>query len=367
MKQNSPVLRLMAVGDIMLGDSSHFLGRGVGTAVRGRGADFLFFPVRDLLSRADLFFFNLESPVSSKVGANYQARLYRASSNVCPSLKLGIVNIASLANNHILQHGPSLLQETRYCLEEVGIASAGFSPDGRDDLRTTCLLVGGFTVSVHCESLIKDCTREVIDYSKIEDRIVRSFSVVPADIRIVSLHWGDEFVPAPAPYQQQLAHRLVESGANLILGHHPHVLQPIEEYKGALIAYSLGNFVFDQRWGPEVETGAILEVVLSPLLQEWKLHYTKINPDYQPELFADINNGIQPFGNSLSQVDPGLTDTQYQSLRSTYSRRFRLRMMWELFRHFWKVSIDTWLCLLSNRWRKIRGLLRYKQPFASKN
>lgn len=366
MKHNNLTMRLMAVGDIMLGDSSHFLGRGVGTAVRANGADFLFVHVRDLLSRADLFFFNLESPISSNDGVHYHSKLYRAPANASPSLKLGTENIASLANNHILEHGPSLLQETRRHLEKAGIAGAGFSPDGRDDLRTTRLMDRVFTVSIHCESLIKDCTDEVIDYSKIEDRIVRSFSMMPADIRIVSLHWGDEFVPVPAPYQQQLAHRLVESGANLILGHHPHVLQPVEEYKGALIAYSLGNFVFDQRWGPEVETSAILDVVLSPTIQEWKLHHTKINHDYQPELFAGKKSGFQAYSDGLSQVGPGLTDTQYQSLRSTYSRRFRLQMKWELLRHLWNVSIDTWLCLLTNRWRAIRGRLQLSDEDLSK-
>jgi poly-gamma-glutamate capsule biosynthesis protein CapA/YwtB (metallophosphatase superfamily) len=359
MKQNSPTMRLMAVGDIMLGDSSHFLGRGIGTAVRAHGADFLFVHVRDLLSRADLFLFNLESPLSSINGVDYQTKLYRAPASASPSLKFGTVNVASLANNHILQHGPSLLHETWYYLEKEGIAGVGFSPNGRDDLRSRCLKIGDFTISIHCESLIKDCTGNVIDYSEIEERIVRSFSMVPADMRIVSLHWGDEFVPVPAPYQQQLAHRLVERGANLILGHHPHVVQPVEEYKGALIAYSLGNFIFDQRWGMEVENGAILDVVLSPGIQEWKLHHTKINHAYQPELFLRLGSGFQVCDDRLSQVYPGLTETQYQSIKSTYSRRYRLQMKRELFQHFWDVSADTWLCLLSNRWRKISDQFPY--------
>ncbi len=343
----------------MLGDSSHFLGRGVGSAVRTRSADFLFDQVRHVLSQADLFFFNLESPISSDDGVDYQTKLYRAQANVIPPLKLGKVNIASLANNHILQHGASVLRETSYCLEKSGITGVGFSPAGQDDFRTVLVTIGGFTVSVHCESLIKDCTGEAIDHSKIEDRILRSFSMTPADIRIVSLHWGDEYVPEPAPYQRELAHRLVEGGANLILGHHPHVLQPIEEYRGALIAYSLGNFIFDQRWGSEVETGAILEVVLSPGVAEWKLHYTRINNDYQPELISSNGGGFQAFKIGSSQIGSGLTDTQYQSLKSTYVRRFRRQMKLELLQHFWNVSLDTWLFLLTNRWRAIKKRLRF--------
>ncbi len=355
MRQNSRAIRLMAVGDIMLGDSSHFLGRGVGTAVKAHGADFLFARVRELLSQADLCFFNLESPLSASDGIDYRTRIYRAPADACRSLRLGAVNIASVANNHILQHGPSLLRETRYYLEKAGIAGAGFSPDGRDELRTARLVVGGCTVSIHCESLIEDCTGDAIDSSRIEDRIVRSFSTMPADVRVVSLHWGNEFVPMPAPGQQQLAHRLVERGANLILGHHPHVLQPIEEYRGALIAYSLGNFVFDQRWGQEVETGAVLDVVLSPEIKEWKVRHTRINRDYQPVLFSGVGDSPRPFKDASFRVDSGLTDTQYQRLASACTRLIRLHMKWELLRHFWNVSIDTWLCLLSNRWQKFRG------------
>lgn len=342
----------------MLGDSSHFMGRGVGTSVRAHGAERLFVHVRELLSHADLFFFNLESPVSLSDGINYRANVYRAPAKASSSLKLGALNIASLANNHIRQHGSSVLQETRCCLESVGIAGVGFSPNGEIHSHATRLPVGAFTVSIHCESLIKDCTNEVIDYSRVEDRIASSFSSMPADIQIVSLHWGDEFVPVPSSYQQQLAHRLVERGANMILGHHPHVLQPVEEYKGALIAYSLGNFVFDQRWGSEVETGGILDVELSPEIRNWRMHYTKINHSYQPELLACMGDGVKEPNNGLSQIYQGLTDAQYRTLKSSCSRRFRLDMKWELLRHFWKVTKGTWLLLLSNRWRAIRRWLR---------
>jgi poly-gamma-glutamate synthesis protein (capsule biosynthesis protein) len=68
-----------------------------------------------------------------------------------------------------------------------------------------------------------------------------------ADVVIVSLHWGDEYRQKPNSRQIKIAHQLIDAGADLILGHHPHVLQPIEEYKDGVVVYSLGNFVFDQR------------------------------------------------------------------------------------------------------------------------
>ncbi|MBM5790029.1 CapA family protein, partial [Candidatus Parcubacteria bacterium] len=67
------------------------------------------------------------------------------------------------------------------------------------------------------------------------------------DMVIVSMHWGEEYQPVPEQATVQLAHTLVDAGADVIFGHHPHVLQPVERYKDKLIFYSLGNFVFDQR------------------------------------------------------------------------------------------------------------------------
>lgn len=347
----------MAVGDVMLGDSSHFLGRGVGTAIKSHKNDFLFTHIRDLLSKSDIFIFNLESPISSIEGGNFRSRLYRGFVNPCSSLNLGTINIASLANNHIMQHGPSVLYETRNNLEKEGIACVGHSPNGGHELRTIQKKIRDFTICIHSESFIHDRSGLDFDCADIEERITKSISEFPADIRIVSLHWGDEYVPLPSPQQQQLAHRLVDRGANLILGHHPHVLQPVEEYKGALIAYSLGNFIFDQRWGPEVETGVILDVELSPTILNWKFHLTRINHNYQPELLTQSKSDFQRFNERLIQIIPDLSISQYELLKSKFSRRFRFQMKWELLRHFWNVSFDTWSYLLSNNWWKLKRQL----------
>ncbi len=75
------------------------------------------------------------------------------------------------------------------------------------------------------------------------------------------MHWGAEYKKEPALSQKELAHQIIDSGAKIIIGHHPHVTQPTEEYKNGLIFYSLGNFVFDQPWSEETKKGNIAKII----------------------------------------------------------------------------------------------------------
>ncbi len=85
------------------------------------------------------------------------------------------------------------------------------------------------------------------------------------DATIVSLHWGDEYVRIPAPWQIACAHDLVDAGADLVVGHHPHVLQPIEQYRDGLIAYSLGKLVCEMQWGATADSAILLANWMNPV------------------------------------------------------------------------------------------------------
>jgi poly-gamma-glutamate synthesis protein (capsule biosynthesis protein) len=82
------------------------------------------------------------------------------------------------------------------------------------------------------------------------------------DLTIVFVHWGEEYRTVHTDAQELLAHVLIDSGADAIIGHHPHVVEDVDEYRGKPIFYSLGNFIFDQYWGPEVEEGYAVRVTL---------------------------------------------------------------------------------------------------------
>ena len=100
---------------------------------------------------------------------------------------------------------------------------------------------------------------------------------------MVSVHWGEEFIQEPAPSEIRLARRLVDAGATLVIGHHPHVLRGIERYGDGCIVYSLGNFVCDMVWDDTLRTSMVFECELTPAgVRDVRLVPVFINDDFQP-------------------------------------------------------------------------------------
>ena len=101
-----------------------------------------------------------------------------------------------------------------------------------------------------------------------EEEMIKTIKIVkslnPDNFLIVSLHWGEEYKLINSPAQQKLAHQIIKAGADLIIGHHPHVVQNIEKYQGKLIFYSLGNFIFDQYFSPDTQQGLAVGLEIYP-------------------------------------------------------------------------------------------------------
>lgn len=346
-------LKLCAVGDVMLGDSSHFLGRGVGTHLRRHGIDYPLAEVADRLRAADLFIANLESPLSGSAGSDAWSRVYRGDSGSAAALRLARCNVATIANNHVLEHGPGLLAETRDALASAGILTAGFSACGSREGATVRWEQNGLSLSLYADSLIREFSGRPCDPAASEEWLLDSLGADDADIRIVSLHWGDEYVTVPSSEQRRLGHRLVEAGATLVLGHHPHVLQPVERVGRSLIAYSLGNFLFDQDWSELTRGGGILEIDLDgdgvrdrrfvPTVTD---HLCRPRPAHGEE--ARLLNGVVG-------ASPGCGDAEYRERLARGLRRHRLAMKWELLRHLPRVSRDTIRFLLTKKKRPRPG------------
>ena len=116
------------------------------------------------------------------------------------------------------------------------------------------------------------------EYKEIEDE----FTSLPQDaFKIVFVHWGNEFINRPSSQQKRFAHWLVDTGFDLVIGMHPHILQGYETYHGKHIFYSLGNFVFDMAWEP-THYGAIVNVDFSKETIVPSVKYVRINDDFAP-------------------------------------------------------------------------------------
>jgi poly-gamma-glutamate synthesis protein (capsule biosynthesis protein) len=239
-----PSVWIRAVGDIML-------ARGIERQWRGdAGLRSLFAPVRSLLRAPDITFGNLESVAASASRCQDRGILLRSHPNALYALADAGFDVVSLANNHAEDCGYKALADTAAHLRELGIEPVGAPGPGWQRPGPLFLTRGGLRVAFLAYSLFKPSLMRL-------DEDAEGISIVSAqvyaadraaDLVVVSFHWGVEYQAKPTERQRRLGHLAVDAGADLVLGHHPHRVQGIEVYQGVVIAYSLGNFLFDQPW-----------------------------------------------------------------------------------------------------------------------
>lgn len=267
-----PEVTLVAVGDVML-------SRKVDKLIKEKGIEYPFAQTNQLLASADITFGNLESPLSTK-GKKLPGKgiWFRGNPQNVQALTVAGFDIFSLANNHALDYDSPALLETIEVLSGGKIDVVG----------------GGVNIDQACSPVITEVDSiklGFLAYSEMADmfwsyeypRRLKATSEIPGiaplytekiledvaaireqvDYVVVSLHWGVEYQHHPENYQKEIAHQLIDGGVDLILGHHPHCVQGIEVYKNGIIAYSLGNFVFDQNWSEQTKQGLLLKLRLT--------------------------------------------------------------------------------------------------------
>lgn len=238
-------ITIAAVGDLMLGGRAE-------PFLREFGPDYPFTDVMPFLSRADVVVGNLESSISTRgIAVENKKFTLRAGPIAALALKKAGVRVVTLANNHSMDFGPLALRDTLEVLDQNGILSTGAGMD-LDDARSPAVLkVKGKTIAFLSYSLTfpleffasagrPGTAPGYAEFVKSDIEKART----SADLVVVSFHWGAELMTAAKDYQIELGRKAIDWGADLVLGHHPHVLQELEVYHDRLIAYSLGNFVF---------------------------------------------------------------------------------------------------------------------------
>lgn len=261
---------LTAVGDVFLGDSPIRIGHGAGSVLehgdRGAAAQ----AIRQLLGPADHHFANVET-VLSHVGRrplSLGSREMRGHPDLARFVAECGWDIVNVANNHIFQHGEGAYRDTVERLQSLGLAVVGCGGDGPSPAAVIESAIGPLTFVGYSLRPEQYHPGREAPYSlpRDEDDLLRQIGAVveaAGGNLIVSLHWGYEFMDEPSAGQQRLARRICELGARALLGHHPHVVQGLEKHGGSLIAYSLGNFIFDL-----LDEGSRRSVVLRLRLDE---------------------------------------------------------------------------------------------------
>ena len=281
-------------GDIML-------SRAVGKKMEiTNDFTFPFLKIYGALNGNDIVFGNLEGPISSN-GKNQGSKYsFRADPRVVSGLVFSGFNVLSLANNHIWDYGQSALLDTLDILTKNNILVVGVGENYDRANEIVIKEVKGVKIGfLAYTDLYPQSFRAGKNYAGISDfnleKIIKEISSAKAsstaDLIFVSLHWGDEYVSQPNETQKNIAQKLVEAGADVIVGHHPHVVQSFEGYKTGLIFYSLGNFIFDQNFSEETMSGFLVKLtVKDKKIVDWKVFNTRINNDFQVEP-EDLSSG----------------------------------------------------------------------------
>jgi len=286
-EKREDLIELVAVGDIML-------SRTVEERTEVFGTSYPLEAVVGLLRGADIAIGNLESPLSVR-GEPLQKRfLFRAHPRLAEALAWAGIDVVNLANNHQLDYGEEGFVQTLEALREAGVAHVGAGLSYEEahaplvweakDRRIAFLAYA----AGRWEGSFELPTRELISFAEratIREDVQRAGEL--ADLVVVVMHLGTEYQLYPDEEQLAVSRAAIEAGACLVIGHHPHVVQDVEPYRGGFVAYSLGDFIFDIDVGEGARYGSILRVLLGEDgVEAIDLVPVQIVDDVQPRFLA---------------------------------------------------------------------------------
>ncbi|MCD8023624.1 MAG: CapA family protein, partial [Lachnospiraceae bacterium] len=238
--ETEQTVTVSAIGDCTLGTYAGMTyTTNFNTYYSSYGASYFFENVRDILENDDITFANLEGPLTDETTAVEKEFAFKGDPAYTSILLDGSIEVVTLANNHSSDYGAQSLADTKENLTAAGIDYCiGDTIAYQEVSGVKVAFIGIYELSsgMDCESQV----RETIAEAQSEG----------AQLIIVAFHWGTEKSNTPDETQQALAHIAIDCGADLVVGHHPHVLQGIEKYNGKYIVYSLGNFCFGGNTNP---------------------------------------------------------------------------------------------------------------------
>lgn len=250
------MVKINIVGDIMLGDQFCSFGFGVRSMYENRYVDLISEDVVKILNNSDCLIGNLECSLNDDEGFKLATHVLSATTEGIRWLKKVGFDGFVLANNHSLERGIEVLKNHKKLIK-----NESFFYFGTSDIPMHIIEIKGKKIGLYAFTCIEDYKNtddiEIYDETDTIKQVNKYANKV--DYLIVFPHWGNEFIEEPSPEQVSLGKKLIEAGAKVVIGSHPHVLQPIEDYMGGLIIYSTGNFIFDS-YTPETFHTACFQI-----------------------------------------------------------------------------------------------------------
>ncbi|MBF0227788.1 MAG: CapA family protein [Desulfobacterales bacterium] len=296
-KQYDDSIKLIFTGDIMLERNvKKMIDAQWTSSDLSQRYSFPFLKIADYLKSGDLTFGNLESIISDKGEKKVPWPFccsFRAETDAMYGLLFAGFDVVSTANNHSADYGKDAFIDSLYRLDQAGLTYCGGGTTKEKahspaifNVKNTKIAYLAYT-NVGNTWWDKEDIKSNVAWLDAESLKTDIYNAIPqADIIIVSMHFGVEYQTEPNNSQKELAQLAIDSGASLVIGHHPHVTQPVEAYKNGYIAYSLGNFVFDQS-NEDTHRGLVIEAeIVNNQIVNLKAVDILINEFYQPEIVS---------------------------------------------------------------------------------
>lgn len=259
------VIELSIVGDIML-------SRGVDSYISKNGYSYPYENLKNIFLADDLTIVNLECPITEYGrGANKPERfVFKAKTENANAMKEAGIDLCNLANNHTMDYRSEGLKDTMENLSKAGISYVGAGENANTDM-SYIFEKDGFKIGILAYSIFppegfvydenSPGINYLVDHEDLKsDRIREDLKNLKADFKIIYFHWGIEYESFAGIRQKELARIAIDSGADFIVGAHPHVIQDKEVYKGKYIYYSLGNCIFDKQIPKGSDEGLLLSL-----------------------------------------------------------------------------------------------------------
>lgn len=315
---------LVSIGDYMTGENVHHFRRGIPKKFKDNYKNLIDEKVQQVISSGDMLFLNFESSLAHEDElslAPINKAVYVAPLETLKLLtSLNVPIVANIANNHFGQHGIKTCEYTINKLVENGVIVIG------KDKYPQTYAEKGVILKMWGVSLVEDKYYEG-GYFKSTYKDLLNDLELPSkesnEFRVLSIHWGDEYSTLENEEQRQLSKALSDLGFDLILGHHPHTIQPVEKINDTWVVYSHGNFLFDQNFSTLTQTGLITKFEF---------------PDNSAQLFISKQKKYR-----VEEIKETSLDDLMRYCNSNYSKNsqklMRVKMKAELLTHFYELNI----------------------------
>lgn len=284
--------------------------------------------------KSDIIFGNLEVPLICNDNI-VQNSSFAGSTKFSRSLQNLGFNIVSIANNHILEQGEEGFKSTIKALEGSNVNYIGVFNDAKSNI--VVIEKNNLRIGFAAFNAIKDLSNPSL-YAELSipniKRTIDEMELLRIDYKLLSFHWGNEYINIPSSEQIELAHKIIDYGGDVIIGHHPHVVQPIERYKKGIIIYSLGNFIFDFLFSKQVKLGMLVSIhfekgsEIEYEVTQVKLNNKNLNYLSNSRLINEKLNSYKIKMNRLNRSSQKVYDKIYfrELKKNTFYQRFLMKI-----------------------------------------